>query len=291
MAAVKLSSSRRVVLKKEVATRLGFEDWALIDVTLREFGLSTTDEWSSGDRVGYVLSRMEKIKDQALIELAQHVGIDFAEGTPPRVDPPFWRKGMFRIFVSHLAAHKALAESLQASLLPYGISSFVAHSDITPTTEWIVQIETALATCEVLIALMHEGFHESFWTDQEVGFAMGRGVPIFAVHFGEAPYGFVGRFQAFAGKRKSAPALALELFDTCRRHKQTQKRMSDVLVGLFEESVTFAQAKERIGYLEELEVWDSSFNARLQSAVKSNSQIQDSWGVPKRVSALIKKHT
>jgi hypothetical protein len=85
--------------------------------------------------------------------------------------------------------------------------------------------------------------------------------------------------------------LALELFDTCRKHKQTQKRMSEVLVGLFEESVNFAQAKERIGYLEELDVWDPSFNTRLQSAVKGNSQIHESWGVPKRVDTLIKKHS
>jgi hypothetical protein len=277
---------------KAIAERLSSEQWPLMDLTLKEFGMPTSDVWSGNSKEQYILWSLGSAKDQPLIELAQHVGFDFEEtGGPLRVEPPFWRKGMFRVFLSHLSGHKAFAAELQTILLSYGISSFVAHSDITPTAEWVVQIETALATCEALVALMHDGFHKSNWTDQEIGFAMGRGVPIFAVHFGQAPYGFTERFQAFSGKDKHTSILAKELFDTYRKHKLTQKRMSEVLVELFEESASFADARARLGHLEELEAWDSSFNARLQSAVENNSQVGDSWGVPERVGALIKKHS
>jgi len=65
--------------------------------------------------------------------------------------------------------------------------------------------------------------------------------------------------------------------------------MSEVLIGLFEESGSFADAKEYIGYLEELEHWEPSFSTRIRSAATGNSQIRQAWGVPGRVEALIKK--
>jgi len=283
-----LSPSQRVSLIKATAERLGKESWSLVDITLNQFGIPTPDQWS-GTLDDYVLRQVADAPDQALIELAQHVGYRFEQPAPAGVDPSFWRKDMFRLFISHLATQRAFAAELQEALLRYGISSFVAHNDIEPTLEWQAQIETALTTCEALIALLHDKFHASNWTDQEIGFAMGRRVPAFAVRLGETPYGFIGRFQAFNGNGKEAPELARELFDSFRKNKQTQRRMSEVLIALFEESGSFAEAKERVGYLEELDVWDASFSARIRSASESNSQIQNSWGVPARVEGLVKK--
>jgi len=274
-------------MMKEVAKRLGAEEWPLIDVTLKQFSLPWSDTWE-GSKESYVLNMIEDAPDQSLADLASHVGYEFAPSTP-RVDPPFWRKGMFRLFVSHLATHRDLAASLQEALLPYGISAFVAHNDIEPTSEWQTQIETALSTCDAMVALLNQGFHESNWTDQEIGFAMGRGIPVFSVRFNQDPYGFIGRFQAFNGNGKTSEILAKELFDAYRKNKQTQHRMAEVLVLLFEDSYSFANAKTNVGYLEELEVWEPSFSTRVRSAVKSNSQVSGSWGVPSRVEALVKK--
>jgi hypothetical protein len=282
-----ISPSQRVALIKVISERLGNENWSLIDVTLDQFGIETPESWS-GSAPEYVLRQIRKAPDQALIDLAQHVGYKF-EQSPPGVDPPFWRVGMLKLFVTHLAMHRAFAGELQEELFRYGISSFVAHNDIEPTLEWQVQIETALTTCDALVALLHDGFHASNWTDQEIGFAMGRGAPTFAVRLGTTPYGFIGRFQAFNGNGKSAANLAGELFDSCRKNKQTQRKMSGVLVGLFEASSSFATAKERIGYLEELGAWDQSFPERLRAAEQANGQISGSWGVSSRVKALAER--
>jgi hypothetical protein len=65
--------------------------------------------------------------------------------------------------------------------------------------------------------------------------------------------------------------------------------MSEVMVGLFEESNSFAEAKARIGYLEQLDFWDPSFSTRIRSAAVDNSQVEGSWTVPARVELLIKK--
>lgn len=271
----------------EIAKRLSMADWPLIDVTLKQFSLPWSDRWS-GEKGAYILSMTDQASDQSLVDLASHVGYRF-EGAPVGIDPPFWHQGMLRVFVSHLAAHRVFAARLQNLLLGFGISAFVAHNDIEPTQDWQSQIEAALSTCDALVALLHPNFHLSNWTDQEVGFAMGRGVPVFSVRFGQDPYGFIGRFQAFNGDPDSASELAQELFMVYRKHKQTQRRMAEVLVTRFAESETFADAKARASQLEELEVWDRSFSRRLESAVESNSQISGAWTVPERISALIQK--
>jgi hypothetical protein len=283
-----LTASQRVSYLKEIGGRLGAEEWPLIDVTLSQFELPTNNEWGQ-DKVSYVMEMAKRASDTVLTELAQHVGYLIEETLRPGIDPPFWRPRMFRLFVSHLASERKLVGQLQEAFLPYGISAFVAHNDIEPTLEWQSQIEAALATSDSLVALLHPKFHESKWTDQEIGFAMGRGLPVFAVHFGQDPYGFIGRFQAFAGGNRTTTELAHQLFDGYRKNKQTQKRMAEVLVSLFEESTSFATAKERISYLEDLEVWDASFVPRVKAAVNSNSQISESWGVPDRVKELAKK--
>ncbi len=283
-----LTRSQRVTLIKEIANRLSGESWALIDLTLKQFNLPTSNSWS-GEDSAYVMRMIESAPDATVIELSQHLGFDLNVSRASNIEPDFWDDGMFRLFISHLAANKKTAANIQAALRYFGISSFVAHNDIMPTTEWEDQIELALSTCDALIALLHDKFHESNWTDQEIGFAMGRGVPVCSVRFGQTPYGFIGRFQAFNGNSKSAGELAREIFDAFRKNKQTQSRMSGTMVTQFEESNTFAEAKERIGYLEELEVWEPSFSKRILAANDNNSQVSGSWGVSDRVKALVEK--
>lgn len=281
-----LTASQRVTVIKEVSRRLSAEEWPFIDLTLKQFGLPWSDDWQ-GSRDAYLLQMIGEASDDGLLALAQHVGYE-PEAARVGVDPPFWRKDHLRLFLSHLAAHRAYAADLQEALLPYGISAFVAHNDIEPTAEWQTEIETALATCDALVALLHPSFHASNWTDQEIGFAMGRGLPVFSVRYGQDPYGFIGRLQAFNGNRKKASDLARELFDVLRAHKQTQRRMASVLIALFEASGSFATAKERLSYLEELETWDPSFSKRLKTAVDANSQVSGAWGVPDGVERLVK---
>jgi hypothetical protein len=284
-----LTPSQRVNLRKEIAGRLSSEDYPLIDATLKEFDLPTSLEWS-GQKYDYLLQMIQSAPDRILVDLGAHVGFIFEATTPSSlVEPAFWQKGMLRVFLSHLAAHKVSAAKLQEAFLEFGISCFVAHNDIEPTATWQTEIETALATCDALVALLHPDFHASNWTDQKIGFAMGRGLPIFSVRIGQDPYGFIGRFQAFNATGKDHATLAREIFDAFRKNKQTQQRMGEVLVGMFEESRSFADAKYKIGLLEEVTTWQPTFSSRVLAAIKANSQIQGSWDVPERAKALVAK--
>jgi hypothetical protein len=121
--------------------------------------------------------------------------------TPSRTIAPdatnrIWGDESFRLFLSHKAQVKKQTASLKERLSLFGIAAFVAHEDIQPTRAWQNEIENALHSMDAFAALMTDDFHDSDWTDQEVGFALARGVPVIAVHLGLNPYGFIGKFQA-----------------------------------------------------------------------------------------------
>jgi hypothetical protein len=107
-----------------------------------------------------------------------------------------WAPATLRLFLSHVSAHRDAVTLLKNVLLQYGISGFVAHEDIEPNLEWQVEIELALGSMHALCALLTPDFHQSNWTDQEIGFAFGRSVPVLSVRLGVSPYGFMGKTKA-----------------------------------------------------------------------------------------------
>lgn len=272
-----LNPSERIKIITHISARLGEENWSLIDLTLSQFDLPTTNGWN-GERNQYVIEMISQATDNQLLSLASHVGIDL-KMSDPGIEPPFWRSGTLKIFLSHLATHKQAAAELQDALKRYGISCFVAHNDIEPTLEWQTQIETALGTCDSLVALLHPEFHKSRWTDQEIGFVMGRGLPVFPVRYSDAPQGFIGRFQAFNGNGKEISILAEEIFDAYLKHKETKEKMANILIGLFERSANFDQANRLMGYLHRLEAWDPSFKQRILDARKNNGEVAGAFAV------------
>lgn len=117
---------------------------------------------------------------------------------PPDATKRIWGDDGFRVFLSHKSEVKKETAALKDGLRLFGISCFVAHEDIHPTKAWQDEIENALASMDAFVALMTDNFHDSDWTDQEVGYAVARGVPIIAVRLGKDPYGFIGKFQALS---------------------------------------------------------------------------------------------
>lgn len=95
-----------------------------------------------------------------------------------------WQDDGYRLFLSHKADVKKEVTKVKEQLGIYGVSAFVAHTSIKPTLAWQSEIESALYSMDALVALMTKGFHESYWTDQEVGFALGRHVPVIPVKLG-----------------------------------------------------------------------------------------------------------
>jgi len=131
--------------------------------------------------------------------------LDTTRVVAPDATKRIWDAGHYRVFLSHKSEVKVETAELKDHLKVFGISCFVAHEDIYPTQEWQNEIENALASMDAFVAVMTANFHDSDWTDQEVGYAVARGVPIVAAKLGRDPYGFIGKFQALRTSWSTAP--------------------------------------------------------------------------------------
>lgn len=209
--------------------------------------------------------------------------------TPAYLLSNFWNTQYFRVFICHISKNKASASKLQRALIPYSISSFVAHTDIEPTKEWENEIINALDISDGIVALLHKGFHESKWTDQEIGYGIARRLLVISVSFGETPYGFMGRYQALPGLGKSYEQLSEEIYRIFLKHPLSNRRMAEVLVNNFVESDSFDQAKRNMDLLASVQYWDDGFSKITRKAVKENDQLSGAWGVREALEKLISK--
>src|SRR5215469_5029916 len=62
-----------------------------------------------------------------------------------------------------------------------------------------------------LLAIHTPGFKDSFWTQQEIGFAVGRGAKIISFKMGADPTGFISKHQALARNNRTAEQIAKEV--------------------------------------------------------------------------------
>lgn len=183
-----------------------------------------------------------------------------------------WNGPEIRLFISHLAAHKAFASSVARTLAKDGIHGFVAHTDIDVSREWQGEIETALLTCEAFVALAHEPFWSKPWTNQEVGWAYGRRVPSIFIDLGAGvPQGFPSRIQAVKGN--TAEGVADEITRFLNRDLPLAGRIADARIAALGKAQSFvhaeamAQAVASCGSLTE-EQWEA-----LARVCRSNDQI------------------
>ena len=189
----------------------------------------------------------------------------------PAATSRIWGNEGFRIFLSHKSEVKKETAELKDRLNIFGASCFVAHEDIHPTQTWQDEIESALSTMDAFVALTTEKFHDSDWTDQEVGFAFGRGVPIISVKLGKDPYGFLGKFQALSCSWETA---AKELVNILVK----QDRMLNAFIKAVEKCTGFNQGNILSAILPSIERISLQQADELVAAYNKNSELQGSFG-------------
>lgn len=200
-----------------------------------------------------------------------------------------WHPGFLRMFITHKSEIKEQAVFIKGVFESYGVSCFVAHEDIEPTRDWQEEIEKALHSMDVQLALMTSGFANSNWTDQEIGVAIGRGVPIISIRLGMDPYGFIGKYQGVAGKGKSIVVLAKEVYGLLWANSSLKNKLKESLILRFERSSSFDHANTLMEYLEKIDTLTPDLIERLENSPKMNRQVRDAHKVEKGLKQLIKK--
>lgn len=77
-----------------------------------------------------------------------------------------------------------------------------------------------------MVAVHTLGFSKSFWTQQEVGFALGRGVKVISFKMGENPTGFISKHQALPRRNRTAEQIAEEIDRLLSEDGRTAKRLA-----------------------------------------------------------------
>ncbi len=200
-----------------------------------------------------------------------------------------WDDGRFRLFLSHISAHKVFVTALKLELRHYGISAFVAHEDIAPSREWQKEIELALGSMNALAALLTPDFHASNWTDQEIGFALGRGIFVLPVRLGADPYGFVGRVQGVPGALTDTKRLAQQLAHTLLGHNATHCELRRAVVSAWASVFSRNDAVALSDLICKVNDFTNDEKMTIQRACTENDQLRSEELISKKVLAAIGK--
>ena len=216
-----------------------------------------------------------------------------ARSLAPKVAPVdvehLWTPGMLRLFLSHVSKHKVAVSKLKWQLRKYGIAPFIAHEDIEPSQEWQNEIELALRSMHALVALLTPDFHQSKWTDQEVGVALGKGTLVIPVRLGLDPYGFIGKVQGLPGNLDDPVSLASSIVDLLLKHKSTADKMQEALIVGLEKAASFDAAKVVTKKITGLRLITAGQLSRMEAAVTNNDQVAGSFGVPGRIQQIVQR--
>lgn len=286
-----MNPGQRIELITRCANSLANRGWNNIDFYLSQFHLPTSDVWndnSEATEFNYVRAMlgMQGVSDEELAALD-----DYLHGpvTHSADDEPWPGRSLFRIFVSHLAQHKETATRLKSSLEWWGIDSFIAHKDINPGKEWSDVILAALHSCDALVGLVHTGFRESQWCDQEVGFALGRAIPAIPIRIEVDPHGFFGHIQAIPWPHIDKPEakVARNILDVLIQDKRTTAKVTETVVSTLVNAKSFEHANGLVRVLLKSSTLLSSDQLqRLRKAQAENGQVRGAWHVEQALQSL-----
>ncbi len=201
--------------------------------------------------------------------------------TQPIINPEsldIWKPGHIRLFISHRDEHKKKASELAAALEGYGVSSFVAHDTIEPMEKWQSVIQKAMLSAEIMLAFITDDFFDSCWTNQEIGFALGRGIPVVSLRMQKtAPRGFINEVQAMPADLE-APEDAVEgLYKILAEKLGQEERLRRATLQAFLSSNDWGETEKRFKRLKTLDTLTDADIQKIIDAFPKNEALYKCW--------------
>ena len=196
-----------IQLKERIIDYLTFIDEPIIDLILDEYNAPVHYSGDFDSKRNYIKFKISDFPANILLEINDYL----QKRKNINKIPAFWGENKIKMFISHLSNDKVKASKLSEEMNKYNISCFVAHEDIEPNEEWLKCIEEALMSMDIMLALVTADFDKSKWTSQEIGFALGRNIPVISIKNGMDPFGFFGKKQAISGNGKTAKVITREI--------------------------------------------------------------------------------
>jgi hypothetical protein len=266
-----LSPGDRIDLIRECATLMANREWSEIDLILSVHKAPTAYSWQ-GEQHGYVVEMLKDTDDAVLNGVHEYL-TRRSDSSRPGQSP--WSSNRLRLFCSHLATHRAEVGEVAHWLNAFGIDSFVAHDSIEPSKEWQQVIEAGLREADVMVVFLHPKIIESKWCDQEIGWAIGRDIPILPLNYGVHPYGFLGKYQDLPCAGRSAWGVAEQIADWASKMPTLQARMGASLSHAFEHARSYDHTRSLAAMLERLPALSEDELQALERGLSDNRQVHE----------------
>jgi hypothetical protein len=302
-----MKKSQRIELIQKISSALEKLKLADANLILRNFDSVSLDDHNASEFAylapeplyGRFITLIENLEESALVELYEYLypGAPLPSGMLEHKST-IWQDGFVRAFLSHSSIEKLSASQIKDESLDFGIDCFVAHQDIQPSSEWMKSIQYGLNSCDCLIALLSNNFKTSNFCDQEVGFALQRGVLIVLVSLDEVnPYGFMAPFQRVTAFGKSPIEIVVEINGIISRHPSLADRASsaasvtqELIVTEFLASSNFATSSSLLKKIESKASVPKQLLRQISENWEKNSQISGCAGIPRRIERLLQAH-
>ncbi|MBX3110240.1 MAG: toll/interleukin-1 receptor domain-containing protein [Fimbriimonadaceae bacterium] len=193
---------------------------------------------------------------------------------PVRIDSDdedeLWKRGLLRLFVSHRSSDRVRLSKLKVKLREYGIDCFLAHEDIQETKAWRDMIKQGLQSCHAMVTVGSNGFKESIWCNQEIGWALCRGILVLPLLAGEPPEGFHSDIQGPTVDLANPDDAALKVVKAMLKESRLRPLVFEAFVELINEASSWESLRD-VGYcLERLDNCPADKLKKLKAAFEKH---------------------
>src|SRR3989344_9124222 len=144
-----------------------------------------------------------------------------------------------RIFVSYSSNDRKVVGEIKNSIERFGLSVFLAHEDIIPSSDWQIEIIKNLKGCDIFLPFLTNNFISSDWTDQESGMAVALDKFILPINVETVPYGFINRWHAFKFDISNLENSCLGVIKVIREISPFQDYLKDCMIASLELARSF----------------------------------------------------
>lgn len=275
-----MKSGERIRLITEAASSLSKRSLAEVQLVLDQFHFATWRDGDVEDLKSYCVRMIKDSADESVSELHEYLLGEDAAPSPQQASDRPWGSQPVAVFLSHKWEDATYVGRVKKVLADhYGIDAFVAHDDIEPSRKWREVIKAALSSCHALVAVLHPDFHKSQWCDQEVGWALGRNIPVVTVRRDDVCRkrdGFLEEHQDINVSAKQGTGewfVADRIFDVVLRDPRTHAVGAKALAEAFVSSSSFDETRKLWTLIEAEGHWGSEQLRRFEYAVQTNRQV------------------
>lgn len=198
----------------------------------------------------YLPARLSAASDHQLAALTANLKANYAKGSA--LSDKYCSlldQTQLRLFISHAPLGRREAQSLKLQLALAGLTAFTSGEDVITNQEWLVETVAQLEHMDGLLNLVTDQSLTSPAANQEVGFALGAGVPVLNIIKELPPQGLAGSMQMIEwGEEARTKSVALDVIGWMMDQPALGPKLTDLLVRQIVSSGEATDAYRIIGF-------------------------------------------